>query len=252
MWSLALPVLFTVFAWWSSTAAILYLVKLPRRTHGLIMLLGTLALPLGLYWVYTAGGAEGRGAGAAYAAFSAALMVWGWQELAFLLGYVTGPHRQPCPTEASPGRRVWLAVRTVLHHELALVALGVAIYFLSPEDGSHVACWTFAALWVMRLSAKLNLFLGARNLQDHLLPPHLAYLGSYFRKRSMNALFPWSMALCLAAAAALIGAALPSGISEHDRTALMLVAALIALGALEHGLMMLPMRSSAGAAHPAA
>ena len=253
MWSLALPLAFTLLAWWASTAAILYLVGLPRRTHRWSMLLSTLALPLLLYAVAQAGGeAATRGAGAAYAAFTAALLVWGWQELAFLLGYVTGPRRQPCPDGVSRGRRVMLAVEVVLHHELALLLLGAAVYLLSLGDGSRVAWWTFAALWVMRLSAKLNLFLGARNLQEHLLPPHLSYMASYFRHRPMNRLFPWSMLLSVLAAAALVHGALADGTSEHDRTGLLLVAALVALGALEHGMMMLPGRvpPRASAEHP--
>jgi putative photosynthetic complex assembly protein 2 len=243
-WSVLLPLGFTLVAWWASTAGILYLVKLPRHTHRWTMLAGTLALPVLLYAVATAGGESARGPAAAYVAFTAALLVWGWQELAFLLGYVTGPRRLPCPDDISRGRRVALAIEVVLHHELALLVLGVAVFLLSPPDGGRVAWWTFAALWLMRLSAKLNLFLGARNPQEHLLPPHLAYLGSYFRRRPMNRLFPWSIGLSLLAIAILGGAAFGHGASEHDRTALLLVTALVALGALEHGLMMVPTRSA--------
>lgn len=246
MWSLMLPLLFALLVWWASTAAILYLVKLPRRTHRWTMLLGTLALPLALYALASASGVASRGAGAAYAAFSAALLVWGWQELAFLLGYVTGPRRQPCPDGLPMRRRVLLAVEVVLHHELALVVLGAAVFLVTPDDGSRVALWTFAALWAMRLSAKLNLFLGVRNAQEHLLPPHLSYLASYFRRGPMNGLFPWSVLLSALAAAALTHAALLDGTSVHDRTALLLVASLVALGTLEHGMMMLPGRGATG------
>ena len=42
----------------------------------------------------------------------------------------------------------------------------------------------------MRQSAKLNLFLGVRNLSEEFLPPHLKYLQSFFRRRPMNALLP--------------------------------------------------------------
>jgi putative photosynthetic complex assembly protein 2 len=33
----------------------------------------------------------------AYIAFTCTVLVWAWQEIAFLLGYVTGPRRTPCP-----------------------------------------------------------------------------------------------------------------------------------------------------------
>ena len=246
MWSLALPLAFTLLAWWASTAAILYLVGLPRRTHRWTMLLGTLALPLLLYAVAVAGGeAATRGAGAAYAAFSAALLVWGWQELAFLLGYVTGPRRQACPDGISRGRRVKLAVEVVLHHELALLLLGGAVFLLSPGDGSRVAWWTFAALWLMRLSAKLNLFFGARNLQEHLLPPHLAYLASFFRKRAMNLLFPVSVSASTVIAVWMVNEALDSAAGSARAIGLLLVATLLWLAILEHWLLVLPLQATA-------
>ncbi|MFZ9407407.1 MAG: FAD-dependent oxidoreductase, partial [Burkholderiaceae bacterium] len=53
-------------------------------------------------------------------------------------------------------------------------------------------------LWCMRASAKLNLFLGVRNLGLEFLPSHLNYLQHYFRKAPMNLLMPWSISLATA------------------------------------------------------
>lgn len=240
------PALFALAAWWLSTAAILRLVALPRRTHPWTMLLATLALPAVLWALFAAGPV--RDAGSAYAVFTAALLVWGWQELGFLLGYVTGPRRRACPEGAVGARRMRLATGTVLHHELALLVLGALLWLLMQQGASPVAWWTFCALWLLRLSAKLNLFLGARNPQAELLPAHLAYLASYFRRARMNALFPLSMGGCALALALLLHAALMEPASEHEQTGLLLVAWLVALGALEHVLLMLPRlgRGSAG------
>ena len=44
----------------------------------------------------------------AYCAFTCALLVWGWQEIAFLLGCVTGPRRSACPHGATGWRRTRL------------------------------------------------------------------------------------------------------------------------------------------------
>ncbi|GAP34378.1 putative photosynthetic complex assembly protein PuhE [Piscinibacter sakaiensis] len=233
------PVVFTILAWWLGTRAVHHLATRPRHTHPRTMALGTLALLPMIAALAASGGADGPAA--AYLGFSLALLLWGWQELAFLLGYVTGPRRLPCPPDAGPLNRVRYAVQVLLHHELALLALAGAVWWATPAGGSRAALWTFAALWVLRLSAKLNLFLGARNLQAEMLPPHLRYLASYFRRRPMNGLFPWSMLASLAAVAALVGAATADGTSAHDHAALLLVATLVALGALEHGLMMWPM-----------
>ena len=243
------PALFALLAWWLSTAAILQLVALPRRTHRWTMLLATLALPA-LLWLWRVASPvhDSGGASGAYVAFTAALLVWGWQELAFLLGYVTGPRRRPCPDNAAGAHRVRLATETVLHHELALLALGALLWLLVREGASPVAWWTFCALWLLRLSAKLNLFLGARNLQAELLPAHLTYLASYFRRAPMNALFPLSIAGCALALALLLRAAWAEPATVHEQTGLLLVAWLVALGALEHVLLMLPRpaRRSAG------
>lgn len=128
----------------------------------------------------------------------------------------------------------------MLHHELALVVLGAAVFLLTADDG-RLALWTFLTLWVMRLSAKLNLFLGVRNLNDHFLPAHLHYLASYFRRRPMNALFPFSMLLSCIAALFLWRSALTAGTSEQEVTALVLVAVLLTLGIVEHALLVLPL-----------
>lgn len=102
MWLYAAPIAFTLFAWWSSTIGILYLVGLPRHTHKWRMAAGTVVLGVALYVLNATRAAD---SGAAYAAFSAALLVWGWQELAFLLGYLTGPARTAPPAGAASGSR---------------------------------------------------------------------------------------------------------------------------------------------------
>ena len=61
-------------------------------------------------------------------------------------------------------------------------------------DGSnHFAMAMFAMLWMMRLSSKLNLFLGVPMLNAELLPPQLLHLRSYFRRQRMNPLLPVSV-----------------------------------------------------------
>ena len=53
--------------------------------------------------------------------------------------------------------------------------------------------WTFMPLWLMRTSAKLNVFLGGINLGEEFLPPHLRYLLSFMARRPMNVLMPLSL-----------------------------------------------------------
>ncbi len=131
-----------------------------------------------------------EGVAGAYLSFLSAIGVWAFAEIAFLLGLVTGARRTPCPTGLEGPPRFFAAAQTVLHHELLLAALGLGVAGLVWAGANPVALWTFLALWLMRLSTKLNIFLGVPNAAEDLLPQHLAYLESYFGPRRVNAFFP--------------------------------------------------------------
>ena len=232
------PIIYTVLLWWFSTGVILYLNGLPRPTHKWTMLAASVLLGVAL-WGVAESAADTRVTGA-YLAFTSTLMVWAWQEVGFLLGYVTGPRRSACPAEADGWRRVGHAVMAILYHELALVVLGAAVLTLTWHQPNQVAVWTFAALWLMRLSAKLNVFLGVRNLNEQFLPEHLRYLHSYFRQRPTNALFASSVIVATAAAVAVWHSALNNQATPFDAAASSFVAMLLSLAVLEHWFMVLP------------
>ncbi len=237
MSSLIWPVLFALLIWWLSTGFILYLDGLPRSTFPATMTMATITLGAALWGLV--GTRADTGASGGYCAFTCALLVWAWQEIAFLLGIVTGPRREPCPPGVQGRQRTWLAFQTVLHHELALVVLAAAVWFAVGDGENRIGLWTFLALWIMRQSAKLNLFLGARNLSEAFLPPHLRYLHSYFRRRPMNALFPVSITVTSAAAWWVWQQALDAAAMQAPGLAL--VGTLLALGALEHAMLVLPL-----------
>ena len=233
------PVLFTLLFWWVGTAVILVLDRLPRHTFrwsfggASVMLVGVLA---GL-----ASTRNDTSESGAYWAFSFAMGVWAWQEMAFLMGFITGPRREACPAGARGWQRLGYALGVILHHEFALLLLGVAIAGLTWQGSNHVGLWTFAVLWLMRLSAKLNVYLGVRNLGESFLPEHLRYLGSYFRKRPMNALFPVSIIGASWLAAWVWGGGLDAGGGAFEAAASALIGSLIVLAVLEHALMVLPL-----------
>ena len=243
MWSQAAPVVYTLFVWWFSTGVILYLVGLPRVTHKWTMAGSTLVLGAALVSVARTAGETGHVA--AYCGFTAGLMVWAWQEVAFLLGYVTGPRRQPCPAQAQGWQRARFAWQTVVHHEIALFMLGATMLALTWGQPNQGATVTFFILWGMRQSAKVNLFLGVRYLNEHFLPAHLAYLGSYFRRRNMNGLFPLSVLVGSAAALVSWHLALAAGHDAASEAAALLAATLLSLGLLEHWFMVIPLPSHA-------
>jgi putative photosynthetic complex assembly protein 2 len=235
--SVLLPALiFATLLWFFSTGAILWLNRLPRDYHpGAI----TAATPLAAAAVCATIVSGGEtGAAAHYLAFSSAIVLWGWHEMSFLMGFVNGPRRTPCPAGVRGWRRFVVSAETVIHHEVALAATLAGIAALTWGQPNQTATLTFAILFAMRLSAKLNIFLGVANLSAEMMPDHLAYLKTYFRSTPMNALFPLSIAGCAAVAFWLTPVA-----TESTGSALLL--ALVLLGLIEHLLMMLPVRDAA-------
>ncbi len=236
-----LPPLFALFIWWFGTGVVMLLDGMPRHTFRWSLAIST-AIALGALVCVAKSAANTTTAGA-YAAFTCAVLIWGWHELAFLTGWLTGPRQRACSAPLHEPTRFREAVQTILWHELALVAMGLLIAALTWGGANQVATYTFALLWLMRLSAKLNLFLGVRNRGEEFLPPHLLYLGSYFRRREFNVLLPFSLLLGGIAAGLMIAAAL--GASGAAQVGLLLVVSMLVLALVEHLLMVTPMSAMA-------
>jgi putative photosynthetic complex assembly protein 2 len=243
MTDLALAVLFAVFIWWFSTGVVLVLNHMSQGAVALSLLLSSLVAGLAL--VGLAHSAQDTGVAGVYCAFTSALLLWGWHELSFLTGWVTGPRKSALPAGLSEGRRLVESVRTLLWHELAIAGGGIAIAALTWNAPNQVGMQTFSVLWVMRISAKLNLYLGVRNLSERFLPAHLAYLESCFRRRAMNLLFPVSVTASTAVLALLIAQALAPATPHAAAIGLMLVSTMLALATLEHWLLVLPIDNTA-------
>ena len=234
---------FAVFMWWFCTGIVLLLDNLPRTTFRWSLFissaLGVAAL------VGLAHTADQTGLLAVYCAFTCALLVWGWHELSFLTGWITGPRRTAIAADVKGWPRFKAAVEAILWHELAIIAVGAVIVAITWNQPNQVGTITFVLLWVMRVSAKLNLFYGVRNLSLEFLPPHLAYMGSFFRKRNMNALLPWSVLGGSAWAAWMIMAALDPTASPATVVGMTLVASLLVMAVVEHVLLVFPLPSTA-------
>lgn len=232
------PVLVTMFTWWFTTGAILYLDGLDRASYKWTMGAFTLVLAGALWGVHAIGWTMGETG--AYAGFFLGIAAWAWHEMSFLTGFVTGPRKSPCPARISPAGRFMAALSTILWHELAILAVGVLLAWATWEMPNKAALWTYCILWAMRTSAKLNLFLGARNLSEEFLPDHMRYLATYFRKANINMLFPFAVTIASAIVVMLAEAAFADGASAFTRTSNIILATLLALAVLEHWLMMLP------------
>lgn len=228
----------SLLLWWFSTGAILWLVRLPRAAAGWTLGLSSVVAIAAL--IGLAFSARDDSVTGAYLAFGCALTVWGWHELGFLMGKVTGPRRTPCPPTATGWTRFRLSAETVIHHEIALALTGVAIVAVAWGQPNQTGTLTFAVLLAMRLSTKLNIFLGVRNPPITFLPTGLTYLQTYFRRARFNALFPISLALSVIAAILLGHTATDAGTAPGMAIGASLMLALTLLGLLEHGFLMMP------------
>lgn len=237
--ALAVPIVMTLFVWWFATGAVLFLTGLPRATHGWSLAIATL-VGLGGFAAVFASGTMVTPAGA-YLGFFGAMAVWAWNEIGFLLGHVTGPRRSPSP----PGLRGWhrfaAASQTLIHHEVMILASAGGIMAASWDAPNQTGMKLFLVLWIMRLSTKFNIFLGVPNITVEFLPGHLSYLATYFRRRPMNGLFPFSVTISTLVTAWLCHSMIHAPTGSFEATSHALVAALMALAVLEHWFLVIPL-----------
>ncbi len=170
--------LYAAAVWWLSTGVILLLVSRSRWTYRWSMAGATLLLIVALGALATS--SQRNDPTNAYIAFTSAIAVWGWLEMAFLMGFLTGRRSAPDGGGRSGLRHFLRAVAALLDHELSIIAGAALVVALTWEQPNQIGTWTFLALWGMRQSAKLNLFFGVRNVSIEFLPRELAYLSSYF------------------------------------------------------------------------
>ena len=239
MLSYGLAISYALFLWWFSTGVILFLDSLPVRTYrwsllgaSFVLLLSFAALTLVRERTDLIG---------AYIGFTSGLLIWGWLEMTYFMGFITGPRKEACPERCTSWRRFGLALQTSLWHELLLLTLAAAMVTLTWDAANQVGTWTFVILWWMRWSAKLNLFFGVPNLNEEWLPEHVRFVTSYLHKRPMNLLFPVSVSVATVVMSLLVEAALDLPPMSFGGVALLLTATLLALAILEHWFLVLPL-----------
>jgi len=232
------PAGFALFVWWFSTGAIIFLDNLPRKTFKYSMI-GASVVSLGcIYGIFRS--SELTSVSAAYWAFFFGLFAWGWQEISFYMGYVTGPRNQPCPEGCTGWAHFIHAIETSLWHELAIIATAIVIVDQTWGEPNQIGMWTFMVLWWMHQSAKLNVFFGVRNLNEEFLPEHLTFLKSFLKSKPMNLFFPVSITISMVITTMLFEHA-ASATTVFARSGDTFLGTMMALAILEHWFLVVPL-----------
>jgi putative photosynthetic complex assembly protein 2 len=232
----AIAVLFALVCWWFGTGIILLLNRLPAHSFRWSLGGWTVLLFLSLWGVQVS--MASHSVSNAFIGFGSVIVMWGWHELAFLTGSVTGPRRGPLDPDARGWVRLRQSIAVMLHHELALLANFGLLIAMQSGQPNHLAVCTFALLWCMRVSAKFNLYFGVPRTGADYLPQHLKYLASYLVEKPVGLWLAFSTGLaCCMWVWMLVQAQSPS---QSITTGWVLLASLLGLAIVEHALMVLP------------
>jgi putative photosynthetic complex assembly protein 2 len=237
----AMPIIVTLLFWWASTGVILYLDGLSRRTFLWSMTGSTALFGVALWGMYAASAQVS--ASSAYCAFACGLMAWAWQLVSYYMGFITGPNHAPCPPGLGGWPRFVAAVGTSLHHEIAIIICAGALVALTWGQPNQIGLWTFLILWWMHTSAKLNLYFGAPNLSEELLPEQLRYLATYMRRCPMNLFFPASVTVSTVVTVLIAQRALAAA-TPFDVVGYTILATLMALAVAEHWFLVAPLHAN--------
>jgi putative photosynthetic complex assembly protein 2 len=247
MSSLWIAGLFALFVWWFSTGAILWIVsRADRRGRDAFANAVVLGLPvLGLGGLGIEASLDDPSVLGVYTGFVAAILIWGWIELAFLAGVITGPYARACPPGVTGWPRFLRAWGAIAYSEMALIAASVALALASQGAANRFALWTFLVLFAARITAKINVYLGVPNINEAFLPSPVRHLSTHFRKAPMNGFFPWSVTLLTFAVGCWIERLLEAPPGSGAAVGFALLAALTALALFEHWMMVLPLPDAA-------
>lgn len=240
-------VLFAVFLWWFSTGAILFVVSRAGKqgADGYLMsvVMSVPVLMLGCAGIVAS--VDDTSVRGAYMGFTSALFVWGWFEMAFLAGILTGPNAKPNPPDTEGLERFLRAWGAIAYSEMALVFSAILITLLSLGEPNQTALLTFLILFTARIFAKLNVYLGVPNINDEFLPGPVRHLTTHFRKAPMNAFFPWCITVLTLATFCWIERAINAPAGSGLEIGFILLASLTALALFEHWMMVLPLPDAA-------
>lgn len=232
-----LPALYSLVVWWASTGIIIWLSQQPSWTFPASLGCYTALVMICLWQLYA--GRDDTSVWGAYAAFTWATLAWGWQEMSYYTGAVTGVKRPACDEGCRGWPHFLHGVQANIYHELTVVASVLLLVGMHWGATNTVGLWVFLVLWWMHQSAKLNIFFGVPNLNEEFIPEHLKYMVGYMKKKPMNGFFPLSVTVSTIITVLLFQAAFNAA-TPAVAVGISFLAFFMALAILEHWLLVLP------------
>ncbi len=239
---LLIPFVVVTVLWFVSTGLVAMMNHRRRQSLGRSMMIASGCALTGLIMV--AFTSQSEAVWAAYVSFIGGLLIWSWHEISFLTGAVAGSHRDPLPAGTRGWQRFGMATMALIHHEVALVMTAGLLLSLAAVTANPTGAFTFTLLLIFRLSSKLNIYWGVPNMSDELLPPHMAYLKSYFGPKHLRPMLVFSI-LAIGGLAAWFAVAAFIAPASHLLVQALLLCCLCVLAALEHLFLAIPFRDSA-------
>lgn len=243
-------VLYALFLWWFVTGLIMVVYGRSQRVTHLYFICATLVMLSAVGGlVLTRNQTEALGV---YLALTCGILIWAWQVTAYYLGYVTGPPSEKLLREALPtitgGQmslllRLRYALQASLFHEFLIIGFIILLVGLTWDAVNQWGLRIFLVLWVMHSLAKLNVFFGVRNFRIEFLPTHLHYLDIVLSKRKNNALLPLTIVVGLAVCLAFFYRGIVPGVAPAEVVGFVVLGTMVALGVIEHLLLVLPIPS---------
>lgn len=228
-----------VVGFWWLTTGLLLVAQRSVATRVLALAVATGLAAVGARWI-AASRDDLTPHGVTRSFFGGALL-WFWVATLLYGGWIVGTSDAVPPADISRAALAVEAIAATLYNDLLGLAVIAGALYLARGGQNRAGAWTVVTFWCSHQVAKLNVFAGVVHPGAEFLPPYLRHLERYFGPPSNSPLLGVSVVVLFAIAAVL---ALRSwrGPVAWRRRQCALLAALIALAALEH--VLLGVRSS--------
>jgi putative photosynthetic complex assembly protein 2 len=176
--------------------------------------------------------------------FFSSLVVWGWCELAFLTGCITGLPNLVKGEMQTEKQRFILGVKAIIFNELLLILCLSVMLVVTLNGENKFGLNAFVILYVARVSAKLNLFFGVPYINLEFLTNRLRHLEAYCKISPARFFFFISFLTILVFLGLMLLFAYSSGSNTPIQMGYLMLSTLVGLALLEHLFMVIPFRDA--------